>query len=497
MIKRGYRTITGAAAAAALLAGGLVALAPPASAAGHPPGVTGSAVVLGKTIKLVAYDVAANSKGEAYIAWISDDGTDPNKHRFVHFCALPAGASSCAYQTKIPALSDNSATDLKVLVHGNGNVELVWFHDTPNSINGPQNAEIAVATAIDGRSLSNGTDVASAPSFGHLLTAELAPTGEIWTVAYAGLGDGHPLQVRRPITAGFDSVSLPAGYGVADAELAFAGGKAVLTYTRYGSISDPVKFRSRSLSGGGWSSIETVQNTWTGSGSVALETTTHGMRLVTGVDDARYRAVISKWTGSDFTPRALTADADQSCSPSSHDGWADGSGRLLDVSLALCGKITVTNYADGYHAGFVRIGYPGVATFSPQIASGVRGIATLVYSVLGTTGHVLRVLHVRLPDPTRTVSDNSTGGRVVVTGPQTCLPPVNVHVAWSHPAANNWSFMSGSLRLGNTAITGTTLDGANLTPGTQYNLIGTATFARGSSRSTAKATLTFRTCGTG
>jgi hypothetical protein len=478
---------------------GLIGVAPPTGAAGgHPPGVTGQTVVLGRTINLVSYDVAANSKGEAYIAWISDDGAVPNKHRFVHFCALPMRATSCAYQKKIPALDDSSAKQLKVLVHGNGNVELVWFHDTsPGSISGPQGAEIAVATAIDGRNLANGTDVATAPSFGNLLTAELAPNGEIWTVAYAGLGDGHPLQVRRGITNDFDPVALPSGYGVADAELAFAGGKAVLTYTPYGPILDPVKFRSRSLSGGSWSSIQTVEHTGTGEGSVALETTSHGMRLVTGVDDARYRAVIAKWTGSDFTPRALTADHSESCAPSSHDGWSDASGRLLDVSRALCGKLTVTNYADGYHAGFIRIGYPGVITFAPQIASGVRGIATLVYSVEGTTGHVLRVLHVRLPDPTVTVSHHKTGGRVTVTGPRSCLPPVNVHVGWTHRPDANWTFLSGSLRLGTKHFSGATLDGANLTPGKSYTLTGTAKFGRGGNRNQVSASLTFRTCGAG
>jgi hypothetical protein len=354
---------------------------------------------------------------------------------------------------------------------------------------------MAVATAIDGRNLSNGTDVASAPSSGQLLTAELAPNGEIWTVAYrAGF---TPLQVRRPITAGFDSLALPAGYSAADAELAFAGGKAVLTFTRFGSISDPVKFRSRSLSGGGWSAINTVPHTWTGAGTVALETTTHGMRLVTGVNNADYRAVISKWTGSDFTPRTLTADGSTSCFPTSHDGWADASGRLVDVSLTSCG-FTVTNYADGFHAAFTRVHFNGTSTSDPQIASGVRGVATVAHTVQSaTTGQVLRVYHVRLPDSTVTVSHAGTGGRVKVTGPRTCLPPVNVHVGWSHPAANNWSFMSGSLRVGRNAVTSATLDGANLVPGKQYDLIGTATFGRGGSRSTVKATLTFRTCGTG
>jgi hypothetical protein len=483
------------AAAGLALVGGMVLTPPTGAAGGDPPGVAGSPLVLGATINLVSYDVAANSKGEAYVGWISDDGVDPNKHRYVHFCAVPAGGSSCVYKTRISALSDNGAKDVRVLMSGN-TVKVVWFHDTTESINGPQNARIAVATAVNGRNLSNGSDLASAPSFGQLLTADVAPNGEIWTVAYAGLGATN-VQLHHPITSPtFDSVALPAGFGVAGAQLAFTGGKAVLSVTKNGSISDPLRYAVRP-SGGPWSSFHTVPHTWTGAGTAALETTGHGLRLVTGVNNASHRAVIAKWTGTGFTPRALTSDADSSCSPSSHDGWADASGRLLDVSAALCAKLTVTNYADALHAGFTRIGFGGTLTYTPQIASGTRGIATVVYSVQGTSGHVLRVIHVRLPDPTVTVSHHGTGGRVTVTGPRSCLPPVNVHVGWTHPAAANWSFMAGSLRLGNKAFLGSTLDGATLTAGNSYSLIGTAIFGRGSNRSTVHATLTFRTCGTG
>jgi hypothetical protein len=290
-------------------------------------------------------------------------------------------------------------------------------------------------------------------------------------------------------------VSTP--YPVGHAQLAFTGGKAVLAFEAYSFTTNTAHYKVRSTTGGAWGAMQSVPHTWTTGAGAALETTRHGLRIVTGVDNASYRPVIAKWTGTAFTPRQLTVD-DNPCAPSTHDGYADPSGRLLDVSWE-CNQVTVANYADAFHAALVRISIgTKVATYAPQIASGTRGIATVVWSVQGTIGtNVLRVAHVRLPDSTVTVSHHGTGGRVTVTGPRSCLPPVNVHVAWTHPAAANWSFLSGSLRLGNAAVTSATLDGATLTPGKQYTLVGTAIFGRSSNRSTVRTSLSFRTCGTG
>ena len=276
-------------------------------------------------------------------------------------------------------------------------------------------------------------------------------------------------------------------------ELAFAGGKAVLAISEYGPISAPIRYAVKP-STGGCGSFNKVAHTWNNAEAV-LETAHGRMRLIAGADDASYRPVLSKWTGSGFSPRQFTADH---CQVATHDGYTDPSGRLLDVTQDCATKLGVANYPDANHAAIVRFPINGVLTFVPQIASGTRGIATVVWSVEGsTTGHKLRVTHVRLADPTVTVSHHATGGRVTVTGPRSCLPPVNVHVGWTHKPDANWSFMSGSLRLGTKAFVGSTLDGANLTPGKSYTLTGTATFGRGSARNNVKATLTFRTCGTG
>lgn len=161
--------------------------------------------------------------------------------------------------------------------------------------------------------------------------------------------------------------------------------------------------------------------------------------------------------------------------------------------------MAIANYPDAAHAAIVRFDGNGTPTFTPQIASGTRGIATVVWSVQGSASNLykLRVAHVRLPDATVTVSHHATGGRVTVTGPRSCLPPVNVHVGWTHHPDANWSFLSGSLRLGTHAVVGSILDGATLTPGKSYTLVATATFGRNGTRNQVRASLSFRTCGTG
>jgi hypothetical protein len=85
---------------------------------------------------------------------------------------------------------------------------------------------------------------------------------------------------------------------------------------------------------------------------------------------------------------------------------------------------------------------------------------------------------------------------VTVTGPRSCLPPVNVHVGWTHHAASGWKFTSGTLRLNGKIFTGTTLDGARLAAGTKNTLTGTAVFGRPGHTSKATASLVFTSCPT-
>ncbi len=493
-LTRRLRATAASAAATALVATGLLATAPAAHAVtGHPAGVVGNQLTLATVQSFAGYDVAANAAGTAYIGWISTTASDTT--RKVHLCKLPLGASSCSggVQT-IASLGDSSAAGLQVLLTADGVVHLIWFHDTPNSISGPQGSAIAEATAPNGTNLSAAHDVVTdAPSFGQLLTAVRGPHGSIWTVTYVGVPT-QQVQVRAGLTAPATAVHTP--YAVGYAQLAFASGKPILAVEKYGAITTGPSYATRS-SGGSWSSFHAVAHTWAVGTNVALAATRHGVRLVTAINDASYHPVISKWTGTGFTARTRTADGSP-CTPVGHDGWADASGRLLDVSWE-CGKVTIANYADAFHAAIVRFGVSNTSTFTPQIASGTHGIATVAYSNEQPPGtnQVLRVARVRLPDSTYTVAHSGTGGRVTVTGPRSCLPPVNVHIAWTHRPARGWSVKSGALRLNGNVVSRTTLDGAKLTAGKRYTLAGTAVFRRNGTNRTVKASLTFTSCAAG
>jgi hypothetical protein len=478
--------------AAAAIAGP-VAAAPAAEAAahGHPAGVIGSPITLSHVVAFSGYDVATDPSGTAYIGWIST--TVSNPERQVHLCRLPVGATSCTggVQT-IDSPDASSAAGLQVVVTGHNLVHLIWFHDTAASLNGPQSSAIAEATAMDGKNLTAAHDVVTdAPSFGSLLTAVPGPHGSIWTVTYPGL-PAHSVQVRDGLSAARTSVHTP--YAIGFAQLAFTHGKPVLAVEEDASLGTPPHYATRS-SGGSWGSFHAVAHTWALATNAALASTRHGLRLVTTVNNASYRPVISKWTGSGFGPRHLTADHNP-CAPSSHDGSADPSGRLLDVSWE-CQDVTVTNYADAARAAIVRITVHDTPTATPQIASGTRGIATVAYSTENGSDQVLRAAHIRLPGSTHTVQHTAAGGRVTVTGPRSCLPPVNVHIGWTHHAAKGWSFRTGSLRLNGKHASPPTLDGARLTAGKTYKLTGSATFTKGGNHHTVQVTLKFTTCASG
>jgi hypothetical protein len=480
-------------AVAAAAVAGLVAAAPAAEAAahGHPAGVVGKPITLANHIVAFSgYDVATNSAGTAYIGWISTTTTDTA--RTVNLCRLPVGATSCTggVQT-IDSLDPPSASGLQVVVTGHNLVHLIWFHDSANSLNGPQNSALAEATAQDGKNLTAGHDVVTdAPSFGALFAAVPGPHGSIWTVTYAGLPT-RSVQVRDGLSAARVSVHTP--YDVGYAQLAFTGGKAVLAVEKYGSIGTPPHYASRS-SGGSWGSFHPVAHTWALGTNAALATSRHGLRIVTEVNNGSYRPVIARWTGHGFAARHLTADHNP-CAPSSHDGVADPSGRLLDASWE-CGVVTVTNYADAAHAAIVRLPTHKTATATPQIGSGTRGIATVAYST-ENSDQTLYAAHIRLPGSTHTVRHSGSAGRVTVTGPRSCLPAVNVHIGWTHHAASGWSFKSGSLRLNGKHVNPPTLDGATLTAGKTYTLTGKATFTKSGNHHTVKTTLNFTTCASG
>lgn len=481
------RIVAAVSACAAAIA---VAAAPPAAAAGHPAGPIGTSVVIAKAADLIGpYDVATNAAGTAYIGWIANSPAPQSRQ--VHLCTLPVTARACVGGVQTISTFSPSASGLRVLAAPSGNstkVTLVWFDDTDASLTGPQGGAIVTATAVNGLHLSAATDVASAPSHGELLDAQLSPSGALWTVAYAGVGKGA-VQVRSAPTNPY--VTLHAPYSIGVGKLAFSGSTPILAITKYGAVSTAAAWTSRSAKGA-WSAFARVAGTWT-TGGLSLTHSSHGVRLITTVDNASYRPVIAAWNGHGFNRRALTPDADP-CGPSSHDGSTDPSGRVVDASWE-CNDVAIADYADGAHASIVRIHTPGTPTNQPQVAAGTRGIATVAWSNEDTAGGSdLHVTRVRLNAATRTVHVHATGGGVYVSGPVSCLPAVQTHVGVRAVAAKGWKLVRRSLALGSSTVSGTSIDGAALASGKSYTLHGAAVFGKGSQRSIARVALTFRTC---
>jgi hypothetical protein len=472
--------------AAALAVAALAAAAPSALAvSGHPAGVVDQFTLAGdQNFQALGqpYDISATPDGTAAIAWISAPAGQ--SVRAVHLCRLELAATSCTggIQTT-DSLSFASSGDPQVVITSDNVVHVIWHHDIDAG-----SAAIAEATAPGGQGLSAGHDVATLPtSVGDLMAAKLGPADSIWLVTYDAVPAQH-VEVRPGLSAVPESVPTPWPIGYA--QIAFVGGQAVLTVEKYGTIGIEPYYATRSSSGT-WSSFQPVPRTWAVGTNVALATTGHGLRLVTAIGDASYKPVVSKWNGSAFGKPRRTSDTN-SCTPNSHDGWADPSNRVLDVSWE-CEQVAVANYPDALHAAVVRLKATNTPTYQAQIASGTRGIATVAYTQQSATANDLIVAHVLLPDSTYTVSKKGAGGRVTVKGPRSCLPPVNVRVGWSRKAARGWTFKSGSLQLGGKSV-GSVLDGATLAAGKQYTLVGTATFSRNGKSSTVTAKLKFKTC---
>jgi hypothetical protein len=220
------------------------------------------------------------------------------------------------------------------------------------------------------------------------------------------------------------------------------------------------------------------------------------LRLIATVNSATYRPVIARWNGHGFDRRQLTADRSP-CAPSSHDGYTDPSGRLLDVSWE-CNSVTIADYANDAQAAILRFPVAGTGTFEPQIASGTRGVATVAWTAEtdSANGDFLHVERVRLPDTTRSVTRRGAAGRVTLLLPTSCVPPVDVRIGLGVRAARGWSVRARSMRLAGRVVAGPTLDAARLTPGRRYTLSGAAEFADGSRRSTVRVSMIIRSCPT-
>ena len=451
------------------------------------PGLTGSPITLATNAQFSGYDMATGPDGTAYIGWIGDTGAG----RTVSLCTLPRGATRCAggIQTIASAgdsIGTSSAAGLRLLVSKSSLVTLVWMHDTVAAESGPEGDKIAIATSQGGGPLSAEADVSPAPSFGDLLAATLAPGGGIWTVAHPS-GGVSSVQITRGL--GNSPQTLKTPFWPGRAVVAFNGASAVLAIDKYGAITLPVSYARQS--GTGWTGFKPIAKTWNVAG-FGMAATTGGLRLIASENNAGYHPVVSRLTASGWSAPALTGDSNN-CAPFSHDVVADASGRLADVSEE-CGNVAVANLANTRRAAIFRFGSRGTfAGGEPQLTTSPSGRGWVAWSVESATGNKLLVAPLLLPGLDVTTSSTGSHGRVVVTGPASCLPPVDVPVGVAGHPASGWKVASKSLKLGAAAV-GAVLHGAGLTPGKSYTLTGTVTFARGTARGTGRASLSFRAC---
>jgi hypothetical protein len=471
------------------LSGAQAAVRAPASAPSVKPGLTGPAIILANNTQFSGYDMATGPNGTAYIGWIGDTGSG----RFVHLCVLPHGAKACAGGIRTvasapDAIGTSTAAGLRVLVSKSNLVTLVWMYSTVASENGPEGDVIATATSQGGGPLSAVTAASAGPSFGDLLYAVLAPNGKIWAVAHAG-GGVASAQVTRGLGSKPQTVKTP--FWPAHAIIAFTGSGSVLAIDKYGAISQPISYARQS--GGGWTGFKALAKTWNVAG-FGMATTTAGVRLIASENNAGYHPVVSALTSSGFAAPVLTGDTNN-CNPFSHDVVADASGRLADVSTE-CQAVTVANLANTRHAAIFRFSIGASATFAggdPQLTTAPSGHGWVAWSIESKVNDKLLVAPLLLAGLDVTATSSGKGGKVSVTGPASCLPPVNIAVGVSARAASGWTVVGKSLKLGGGAV-GSVLKGAGLTPGKSYTLAGTVIFGRGGARATGHAAVTFRAC---
>lgn len=485
------RTATVAASAAAVLS---LAAAPAALAAGPAAdatnpvpasaGLTGTPITLVNNAEFSGYDATTDASGKAYIGWIADKGAG----RKVSLCTLPRGAKSSAGGIKtVDSLGDSSAQGLRVLVTPGGQVTLVWFHDTVASENGPQGSEIAIATSQSGGPLSAPHNIATAPSFGTMFDAVAGPGVTIWTVTQPS-GATDKLEVRAGLSS--PPVTITAPVIVGNARLRFSGSTAVLAIQKAGAITQPVSYATKTS--GPWSSFRAVTHTWTYA-VLGLASTRSGVRLLASVANADYFPVVSRFTGGGFTRPALTGDRNN-CSPSSHDPVSDASGRMADVSKE-CSDLAIANLTDTLHAAVARFNVHGTfAGGDPQLTTAPSGRGWVVWSIESSVSNKLLVAPLVLPARTVTATKSAGGNRVTLTGPASCLPPVDLAVGVKGSPAAHWSAGTKVLKLGSATLHSPVVHGASLKPAASYTLSGSVTFAHGGSRRTVTATLKFRTC---
>jgi hypothetical protein len=453
------------------LVAGALALGPAVPGFGDSPGPDGAKLTLQTDAQFTGYDVAIDSGGTAYVGWISSTAA---QLRMVHLCVLPQGAKACLGGVKtIDSLGPSSAMGLQVVTgHTDQGATLVWFHDTDASVSSPIGGMLATAVATPDGSLAPAIEWGSAPSFGSLKTAMISPAGQLWAVVQSASAAPEQLWVYTDYAT---PTPVTAPFFVNQARLAFDGSTAVLAVDWYGQISKPVAY-SVLAPGSSWSAFRNIAHTWN-VGAFGMAAAHSGIRVVASTDNASYRPVIAKFDGDSFGPGKLTGEK-KPCPTSSHNLVADGSGRLADVGNA-CGDLRLSNLPGTTRAAWTEFSAGGtVAGGDPQVATTTRGTGWVVWGIQSALGNKLLVVPILLP-ALQTVESTSTAvGKVWLTGPATCLPPVTTKVELRADGKNGWKVANKTLELGNKVIDNGKIDGGQLKAGKAYVLSGTVRFTR-------------------
>ena len=423
------------------------------------------------------FATVSDGQGDTFVSW-----SNFGKRGGVFLCTLRTGSSNCLNGTQVSASTETSpapGTDIHLLA-GHRSVRVLWFDDSDGG------ATVQEATATAGGVPSASHALERGPTAGALMDARTGPGGHLWTLT--ANGDGTQLRLAKDgvVVAG-PAVPWAVGY----AQLAFAGGTAVIAVQKAGSLSTPVDYAWDA--GGSWTALRPLSGTWSVGYAPGLTQTGAGLRLVTATADASYKPVVSRWTGHGFSA-ALPIGDTNNCAPNSAQTASDPSGRLTDVTNE-CGMITVDNMPTSSRAAIFRFAAKGtVAGSTPELATLPSGRGWVVYALQNETGYdQLVAVPVLLPALTSTVATSSLAGVARVSGPVSCLPVVSTPVAVAAASAGHWRVLSKAVTLSGMSQ-GSILNGARLRPGASYKLVGIVTFGDGQRRLTLKAVLDFKAC---
>jgi hypothetical protein len=423
------------------------------------------------------FAAVSDGQGDTFVSW-----TNFGKKGGVFLCTLRTGSSGCLNGTQV-SNSTEPAPAPGVNIHllaGHRSVRVLWFDDSDGG------ASVQEATATAGGVPSAGHALEPGSKAGGLMDARTGPGGHLWTLT--DNGDGTQVRLSRDgtVVAG-PAVPFSLGY----AQLAFAGGAAVMAVQKAGSLSSPVDYAWDA--GGAWTALRPLSGTWSVGYAPGLTQTAAGLRLVTATANASYQPVVSGWTGHGFAGASPIGDT-SNCAPNSAQTGSDPSGRLTDVTNE-CGMITVDNMPTSSRAAIFRFAAKGtVAGSTPELATLPSGRGWVVYALQNESDYdQLVAVPVLLPALTSTTANSTVAGSVRISGPVSCLPVVTTPVAVAAAAAAHWQVLSKALTLSGKSQ-GSVLDGGRLRPGGSYKLVGRVVFGDGQRRLTVKAVLAFKAC---